>query len=243
VTAQRRYQLVVVGAGVAGSEVAYAAAAAGVDTLLVTTSLDTVYNLAAPRALAPPVGTLMARLVPAAGTPEVFALHRSAKGALEALPNLHLLQSNVEALESDGSAAVGVRTWEGVPRYGAAVALCAGSFLGARLTLGRTSEPAGRLGEMAYDELYDDLSSAGFRFDTAVSSVEGFEGRPSYRVTYRCFADNERRGRGGLRRLERLYAAGRCLDGEATPELRAEHGRDLGLHLVELVGSEGFGER
>jgi tRNA U34 5-carboxymethylaminomethyl modifying enzyme MnmG/GidA len=236
VTARRRYQLVVVGAGVAGSEVAYAAAGAGLDTLLVTTSLDTVYNLAAPTDLAPPRGTLMAQLVPSAGTPEVFALHRGAKTALERLPNLHLLQSNVGALESDGGRALGVRTWEGVPRYGLAVALCVGSFLGARLTLGRTSEAAGRLGEMAYDDLYDDLLSAGFGFVDAASSVEGAQGRPGYRVDYRRFAPSERAAPGILGRQSGLFAAGRCLDGEVAAEVRAERGRDLGLRLVEHLG-------
>lgn len=233
--ARTRYDLVVVGAGVAGCEVAYAAAQAGLATLLVTTSLDTVYNLALPAPLTPPPGTLMAELLPAGGEIPVFELHRAAKRALEERPTLHLLQANVEALALDDGAAVGVQTWEGVPQRGSAVALCVGTFLAARLTLGRTEERAGRLGEMTYDELYHDLEGHGFELVEAETSVPADRGRPGYRVDFRRFATAESDVFGALPRLRGLYAAGRCVDPDATPEGRAAAGRDLGLHLVGVV--------
>lgn len=230
-----RYDVVVVGAGLAGSEVAYASAGAGLTTLLVTTSLDTVYNLAVPTPLAPPAGTLMEALLPHGGEPAVFELHRAAKAALEALPTLHLLQSNVEALEVEGGAAVGVRTWEGVPQRGIVLALCVGAFLGARLSLGSTEERAGRLGEMSYDELHDDLVAHGFVLLPAEVVVPAAPARPGYRVAFRCFAAEEGDRTGALPRLAGLYVAGRCLDPDATPERRAADGRALGLHLVDLL--------
>ena len=75
-----------VGAGLAGSEAAYAAARSGLATLLVTTSLDTVYNLAVPTPLAPPAGTLMEALLPVAARHHwpVFFLGTTAQWVREA---------------------------------------------------------------------------------------------------------------------------------------------------------------
>lgn len=118
-----------------------ACARAGLSVLLVTTSLDTVYNLVgAGAALTPPDGTLLAELC---GTDPVevttFELHRRAKTVLERDPNLYLLQSSVSgletALETGAGRVVGVTTWEGVTRRAPLVALCVGSFLHARLTV------------------------------------------------------------------------------------------------------------
>src|SRR5690625_5654324 len=113
----RRYELAVGGAGIAGSEAAWAAAREGLDVLLVTTSLDTVYLLAHDRhVLQPPEGTLMHRLL---GGPGERAqgrraqLYLSAKYALESIPNVHLLQSNVTGLEVSNSAVTGLESREG----------------------------------------------------------------------------------------------------------------------------------
>lgn len=233
-----RYDLIVVGAGLAGCEAAYAAAGAGFDTLLVTTGLDTVYTLLGDGApLAPPPGTLMAELTAdllgADGVVPSWGLHRAAKYALEHRPGIHLLQSSVSSLLVDGGRVRGVATWEGVDRHGARVALCVGSFLEARLHIGRSVEIAGRLSEMAYDDLYRDLLEHGFGFEPLTLEAQGEGGRLPYRVECRVFAAEERAPSGGaLPRLEGLYAAGVCLDGYLPFELAAARGRALADELI-----------
>ena len=179
------YDAVVVGGGIAGSEAAYRSAGGdhgrdGLDTLLVTTSLDTVYaTLGDAVTLDPPEGSLMRRIwlehADARGRVGAWQLHRAAKYALEATPRLHLLQSNVTALLWDGDRVAGVDTWEGVERRARLVGLCVGSFLRARLTMAELTESAGRLSEMAYDDLHDDLAARGvpLREETLRADPEG----------------------------------------------------------------------
>jgi tRNA U34 5-carboxymethylaminomethyl modifying enzyme MnmG/GidA len=209
--------LIVVGGGITGCEAAYAAARAGLGTLLVTTSLDTLYVMAHDEyELQPPPGSLMeACLGDSRGGPvmaDAVELRRQAKRLLEAEPGLHLLQSTASALLVDGSRVTGVATWEGVDRAGGNVALCVGSFLGARLTVGSSVEHAGRLSEMAYADLEEDLLARGFRFEAGSLRLEALGGALPYEVGFDVFAgaewspDTYRLGR-----LEGLYAAGACV--------------------------------
>jgi tRNA U34 5-carboxymethylaminomethyl modifying enzyme MnmG/GidA len=224
--------LIVVGAGISGCEAALACARGGLNVLLITTSLDTVYNLAEERArLAPSGGTLMAELVGA--EERAFTLHRRVKGVLETHPRLHLLQSSVSGLLVEGERVVGVQTWEGVDRLAPRVALCAGSFLRARLTIGSLTETSGRLSEMAYDDLYDDLVLRGFGF--AEETLEAPSGRGSLPYTVRCcrFAPTEwNTTTFELERLSGLYAAGVCASGYLTYEAAAVQGRALAEALL-----------
>lgn len=233
-----RYDVVVIGAGIAGSEAAFACARGALDVLLVTTSLDTVYNTVGDRVwLEPPTGTLMEGLVrggvEADGRIASWELHRAAKAALEAQPSLHLLQSNVDGLLLAGDGSVcGVRTWEGVDRLGACVALCAGSFLRARLTVGALTEAAGRLSEMAYDELYLDLERRGLRFREEVLDADPRGGALPYRVACRVLGDRTLDDDGGVRGLPGLTAAGVCARGHQTFEASAADGARLGRALL-----------
>ncbi len=240
-TRGHRYDVIVVGAGIAGSEAAFACAREGLDTLLVTTSLDTVYNAIGDTvALSPPEGTLMRALwhehADGGGRIANTELHRAAKYALERQDGLHLLQSNVTALRVDERGRVdGVETWEGVARLGRPVALCVGSFLHARLTVGSLTEVSGRLSEMAYDELYLDLEQRGMNFRDVTLSADPAGGSLPYEVRCRVL---EPSGVGGdgfhLPELPGLFAAGLCARGYLPFEEAALDGVRLARALVAV---------
>lgn len=237
------YDVVVVGAGVAGSEAAYACARGGLDTLLVTTSLDTVYNTVGDRVgLHPPEGTLMHELwranADADGTVSNWQLHRAAKYTLERQEGLHLLQSNVTGLLLDERGRVdGVDTWEGVPRRGGRVALCVGSFLRARLTVGELEEAAGRLSEMAYDELYLDLEARLVPFKEVSLTADPANGVLAYEVRCRVIEPSGLAGDGfGVPGLPGLFAAGLCARGYLPFEEAALDGVRLARALLGVRG-------
>ena len=227
------YDLIVVGAGLTGSEAVLKTARAGLNVLLVTTSLDTVYNLTGAAAeLTPPAGTLLAERGTKTQVLETFDLHRRAKGALEREPKLHLLQSSVMGLLTENGRVTGVSTWEGVDRTATRVALCAGSFLRARLKVGTLTETAGRLSEMAYDDLYNNLVALGFAFDDAALDAPESRGAPPYTVTCKRFAETERSAGFTLGRLQGLYAAGVCAAGYLPYEAAVLQGQQLGDALL-----------
>lgn len=244
---QGEYDLIVVGAGVAGSEAASAVAAAGMRVLLVSSSLDTVYNLAADSAvLEPPDGSLMARVVRAVassgGAVSAWELHRRCKYALEATAGLHLLQSTVVSVLTSGGAVSGVTTWEGVDRLAPRVALCVGSFLEARLKVGDSVEQAGRLSETAYDDLYLHLLGRGFEFVPAAARGPGGAGALPHVVEFQQFvaADvvEHRLGSVTIRKLAGLYAAGACVEGAgATYEAAARDGMALAARVLDDAGA------
>ena len=118
--------------------------------------------------------------------------------------------------------------------------LCVGSFLQARLTIGTLTETAGRLSEMAYDDLYDDLTARGFTFSDLTLTAPESRGAPPYTVRCKRFgsaewdADTFRLGR-----LGNLYAAGVCASGELSYEAAAQGGQRLARQLVAVHG-QGF---
>ena len=222
--------MMIVGAGVTGCEAALACAKRGLDTLLITTSLDTVYNLVGEGArLEPPPNTLLADVFAAKaqdGFLKSWDMHSAAKQHIETIADIHFLQSSVSALRLDGDAVVGVDTWEGVSRYAKKTALCVGSFLRARLTVGSLTENAGRLSEMAYDDLHENLVALGFEFEELELTARAQDGSLPYTVACQVFAEHERDGF-NLKRLKDLYAAGVCAFGYLTYEAAAAQGREL----------------
>lgn len=230
-----RHDLVIVGGGITGCEAAYATARAGLDTLLVTTSLDTLYVLAhdARELEAPPKSLLAAGMgrsgAISARAPEV---RRSAKRLLEAEPRVHLLQSTASRLVVEDGVVTGVETWEGIDRRGSLVALCVGSFLGARLTVGTSEEHAGRLSEMAYDDLMDDLAGYGFEFRDEELALAGLAGALPYVVRFKVLDQSEWSAADfRLRRLGSLYAAGACV-GRFGYDTAVSDGMALGSALA-----------
>lgn len=240
------FDAVVVGAGITGCEAAWRSARAGLRVLLVTTSLDTSYNLARDaERLRPPERSLMAEVVPGLsgedGTVRNFALHRAVKQALEFEPGLHTLQSTVSGLLVDGGRVAGVRTWEGIDRKAGATALCVGSFLRARLHIGDVVEQQGRLSEMAYDDLYLELEQRGFRFVDVRFTAPAVAGSLPYEVSTRAFEAEEFPAPAHASwRLPGLFAAGACVSstGKEPPgyEAAVRQGMALADSLVEAAG-------
>jgi 2-polyprenyl-6-methoxyphenol hydroxylase-like FAD-dependent oxidoreductase len=234
------YDVLIVGAGIAGSEAAYRCARAGLDVGLITTSLDTVYTVVGDSVtLTPPPETLMAEVLRDAGT-EIgnWALHRAVKYALEHTPGIHLLQSTVSSLMVTGNQVTGVTTWEGVARQARCTVLCVGSFLQARLTIGQLTETAGRLSEMAYDDLYLDLRAKGFTFVPLQLIASESSGSLRYTVDCQVFAPEEFTGF-KLKRLDNLFAAGVCAQGYIPFEAAAQAGIELADSLIGTNQADG----
>lgn len=233
-----KYDLIVVGAGIAGSELAMRCAKNGLDLLLVTTSLDTVYNLLGDgTTLDAPKDSLMAEIVEGIGKDgyvQNFECHRRAKMLIEEQEGIHALQSSVMSLLVEDNVVKGVSTWEGVDRFSDRVVLCVGSFLEARLKIGISlSETAGRLSEMAYDDLFEDLLARGFNFKTLrLEAVSDGKSLP-YTVDSKVFAADEWDSESyRLSRIQGLYGAGVCAEWYLPYEEAAASGLRLADKLI-----------
>lgn len=226
------YDVLLVGAGFAGSEAAYALAKRGRRVGLITQSLDSVFLPFTPIAKPFPQGSLLAEV----GQEGLggWELHARAKYRLEAQPTLHLVQSSVTRLILDGPSVVGVETWEGPARGAPKVVLALGSFLDPRLYMGSIFEEAGRLSEVAYPDLYRHLLELGFQFIQHQAEVPEQDGTPGYRVEYEAFAPGEwEPDTFRLGRLEGLYGLGLCVLGGGTYARMAEEGLRLASSLGE----------
>jgi len=221
----------IVGAGFAGSEAAYALAKKGIGVGLLTQSLDTVFLPFTPIARPFPKDSLLAEV--GEDGLKGWELHARAKYRLEAQPNLNLFQSSATRLILEGKRVVGAQTWEGPTTHAAKVVLAVGSFLNPKLHIGNVAEDAGRLSEVAYPDLYEHLLGLGVQFIEREAEVPEQSGTPGYRVEYRVFALSEWEGESfRLKKLEGLYGLGLCVLGRGSYAQMSEEG----LRLARALG-------
>ena len=192
VYSQKKYDIIVVGAGHAGCEAALAAARMGCSVLLMAIDLD---KLAA-MPCSPSIGgmakgqlvkeldalggemakitdktaisfrTLNTKKGPAVHSSRTqndkIRYHMAMKAVIESQPNLDLKQTIVERLVVEDRQVVGVEDQTGFGYQAPAVILATGTFLSGLLHIGFNSFRAGRAGEFASYGLASDLKDLGF---------------------------------------------------------------------------------
>jgi tRNA uridine 5-carboxymethylaminomethyl modification enzyme len=184
--------VIVVGGGHAGVEAAHAAAAMGVETLLVTGDPERICTLACNPSIGgsakgqlvreiDALGGAMARIIDACSLhvrflneskgPAVRALRaqadkpsyvRVATALLRSLQHLTIARGLVEALVVEGGEVRGVVTSDGTEYRARRVVLATGTFLGGKIYRGEYSEAAGRVGEAPATALAEALRRNGF---------------------------------------------------------------------------------
>ena len=170
---ESRFDVVVVGAGHAGTEAAVAAARLGARVGIITSSLETIGQMSCNPAIggvakstvvrevdalggimarATDLATIQFRMLNQGKGPAVWApraqcdrglYRRAVRTLLESQPALHTIQGTVARLILDDGRVAGVETLEG-RRFGAAtVVITTGTFLRGRIHIGTTTKIAG----------------------------------------------------------------------------------------------------
>jgi tRNA uridine 5-carboxymethylaminomethyl modification enzyme len=189
---EEMYDVIVVGAGHAGSEAAAAAANMGSKTLLVTMSLQNIAQMSCNPAMGGIAKGQIVREIDALGgysgivsdkTAIQFKMLNKSKGPamwsprvqsdrmrfaeewrmmLEGTPNLDFYQEMVKGLIIEKGVAKGIRTSLGSEIRAKAVILTNGTFLNGLLHIGEKQIGGGRAGESAAYGITEDLVIAGF---------------------------------------------------------------------------------
>jgi len=189
---QEVYDVIVVGAGHAGSEAAAAAANMGCTTLLVTMSLQNIAQMSCNPAMGGIAKGQIVREIDALGgysgivsdrTAIQFKMLNKSKGPamwsprvqsdrmrfaeewrlmLEQTPNLDFYQEMVKGLIIENNKVKGIKTSLGIEIRGKAVVLTNGTFLNGLIHIGEKQYGGGRAGESAAYGITEDLVYAGF---------------------------------------------------------------------------------
>ncbi len=188
----KKYDVIVVGAGHAGIEAAYAAAKLGSLVLLISLDIDSLGKLSCNPAVGgvskgtlvrevDSLGGLIGRITDASAIGyrtlnkskgkavwatraqvDMFAYPFLAKKYLEEKEGIDLLQAKVEKIISKGKKVLGVKTNLGQEIYSRCVIIAAGTFLNSKIHIGFTSYPGGRLSEGSSDKLFTSIKKMGF---------------------------------------------------------------------------------
>ncbi|KRN98686.1 tRNA uridine-5-carboxymethylaminomethyl(34) synthesis enzyme MnmG [Companilactobacillus kimchiensis] len=187
------YDVIVVGAGHAGSEAALAAARMGQKTLLVTINLDMVAFMPCNPSLGGPAKGIVVREIDALGGemgrnidktyiqmrmlntgkgPAVRALraqadksmyHRMMKDVLENEPNLTLRQGMAEKLIVEDGVCKGIETATGARYHAKSVVLTAGTSSRGKIIIGELMYSSGPNNSIPSIKLSEDLEKHGFK--------------------------------------------------------------------------------
>ncbi len=188
-----KYDVIVVGAGHAGSEAAAAAAKMGAKTMLVTMDMTKIAQMSCNPAMGGIAKGQIVREIDALGGLSGIVTDRSSiqfrmlnvsKGPamwsprsqcdrmkfsiywreeLEKLENLDFWQDSVVKVLIENDTAVGVETKMGVRIYGKSVILTTGTFMNGLIHIGRKKEEGGRISEPRSTGLSEQMKSLGFR--------------------------------------------------------------------------------